>query len=68
MCEPSVNIGSEHVGHGTTGGLAEAADVALQGWAVDGAQFGPLDTVEGVDQVHKRREVPERGRAGERVI
>ena len=59
MCESNVNVGSEHVGHGGAGGLADAADVALQGRAVDGAQLGPLDAVQGVDQVQERCEVSE---------
>lgn len=57
MCEATVNVGSKHVCHCPYGGLLELADVALQGVHVDRAQLGPVNVVQGVDEVHELSEV-----------
>ena len=57
LCQPTVNVGSEHVGHGTDGGLLEGGNMAEEGLLVKGTQFGPLHSVQRVDQVHEGGEI-----------
>ena len=53
MGEPTVNVGSEHVGHGQDGGLSERHNVTLDSLLPDLVQLAHVNAVQRVDQVHE---------------
>ena len=46
MSEATVNVGSEHVGHSTNGGLLQLGDMSLKRVSVDGTECRPVHVVE----------------------
>ena len=58
MGESTVNVGSEHVGHGLQSVFPQRAHMAEEGLLIDGAYCGPVDRVQGVDQIDEGLKVP----------
>ena len=59
MSKAAINVGCEHVGHGTDGCLLELGHMSLQRVSMDRTQDRPVNVVQGMDQVHELREVSE---------
>ena len=58
MCQATVNVGCEHVGHGFDGDFSEGRDMTRESLLVNGRKDSPVHTIQGVDQVQERVEVP----------
>ena len=57
MSESTIDVGSEHVCHGTDGGLLQLGDMSLERVGVYGTEDCPVNMVQGVDEVHELCEI-----------